>query len=149
MKKWILFLGLSLFSVCASAIDMFGVYPTHWFTGMKNTNLQLMMYGEKIGLFTKVTIKHPGVKVLKLNKVENVNYIFLDLSISASTKPGAFKIILSGGGLPEEDISFSLKAKSRENGKTRVKGVDSRDFIYLLMPDRFSNGDPTNDIIPW
>ncbi len=147
MKKWILFFSVSLLSLASSAIDMFGVYPTHWFTGMKNTNVQLMMYGENIGLFTKVTINHPGVRVVKLNKVENVNYIFVDLSVSASAKPGRFKILLSGGGLPQDDVSFSLKARSRENGKTRVRGVDTRDFIYLLMPDRFSNGDPANDII--
>ncbi len=148
MKRWILFFAVSLLSFSASAIDMFGVFPSNWFTGMKNTDLQLMMYGEKIGLFTKVTINHPGVRVIKLNKVENVNYIFVDVTIAANTKPGNFKIILSGGGLPQDDVSFSLKAKSRENGKSRVRGVDSRDFIYLLMPDRFSNGDLANDIIP-
>lgn len=147
MKKIILFLFFITHQTMVFAIDMLGVYPAHWFTGMKNTSLQLMMHGENIGRFNKVTITYPGVRVLRLNKVENPNYIFIDLSIASSAKPGNFKIILSGGGLPNEDVIYQLKAKSGQNGKTRVMGVNPRDFIYLLMPDRFSNGDPTNDII--
>ena len=46
-----------------------------------------------------------------------------------------------------EDILYELKPRSKENGKTRVKGVNAKDFIYLLMPDRFSNGDLSNDVI--
>lgn len=147
MKKIILFLFFITHQTMVFAIDMLGVYPAHWFTGMKNTSLQLMMHGENIGRFNKVTITYPGVRVLRINKVENPNYIFIDLSIASSAKPGNFKITLSGGGLPNEDVIYQLKAKSGQNGKTRVMGVNPRDFIYLLMPDRFSNGDPANDII--
>ncbi len=148
MKRFVLIFFAAIFCLQAYAIDMLGVYPTHWFTGMKNTNLQLMMHGEGIGRFTKISVSYPGVKVLKINRVENSNYIFLDLNISSTTKPGRFRIILSGGGLPSEDVSYELKAKNRENGKSRVMGVNTKDFIYLLMPDRFANGDAGNDIIP-
>jgi glycosidase len=85
---------------------------------------------------------------MKIYKVESPNYIFADLVISAQTKPGTFTITLSGGGLPAEEVNYELKAKSKDDGKTRVQGISSRDFLYLLIPDRFSNGDPTNDVIP-
>ncbi len=42
---------------------------------------------------------------------------------------------------------FELKPRSSQNGKTRIKGINSSDFIYLIMPDRFSNGDGSNDRI--
>jgi neopullulanase len=148
MKRIIFLLLIFLPAKKIFASDMVGVYPTHWFTGMKNSNLQLMMHGENIAGYTKVTITYPGVRVLKVNKVENKNYIFVDLSISATAKPGNFKIHLKGGGMPAEDVNYSLKGKNRENGKTRVMGVNAKDFIYLIMPDRFANGDPSNDIIP-
>ena len=148
MKKIIILVSLAMLSMHAWSVDMFGVYPTHWWVGMKQPKLQIMIHGKGITGFSKVGITHPGVKVLKITKTENPNYIFADLSISTTAKPGRFKIVLSGGGLAPEDFWYELKARSRENGKTRVMGVDSRDFIYLLMPDRFSNGDPSNDVIP-
>ena len=55
MKKTILVLAV-LLSVNAFAIDMYGVYPTNWWVGMKNPKLQLILHGENAGLFNKVTI---------------------------------------------------------------------------------------------
>jgi hypothetical protein len=114
---------------------------------MKNTKLQLLLHGENIGMYSKVTITYPGVKVEKLHKAESANYIFVDLTISPAAKPGKFKIKLTGGGMAAEDISYELKQKNKENGRSRAKGVSAIDFIYLMIPDRFSNGDPSNDII--
>jgi len=66
------------------AIDMYGVYPTHWWTGMKISKLQLILHGENVGLFNKVTINYPGVKVDKVSKVESKNYLVVDISIAAA-----------------------------------------------------------------
>ena len=145
MKKKLLLIIAILFAVNSFAIDYYYTYPTHWWIGMKNPKLQLILYGEMVGQFTNVSITYPGVKIEKINKVENKNYLFVDLVIAASAKPGVMKIKLTGGGLPQEDVFYEFKARSRQNGKTRVQGVTAADFIYLLMPDRFSNGDPSND----
>jgi glycosidase len=115
---------------------------------MKNAKLQLMMHGNEIGNNDKVTINYPGVKVEKVWKVENANYLFVDLTISPVTKPGTVKIGLFRKGLPVAAANYELKTRSKENGKTRVQGVVSTDVVYLLIPDRFANGDPTNDIFP-
>lgn len=146
MKKTILVLAV-LLSVNAFAIDMYGVYPTNWWVGMKNPKLQLILHGENAGLFNKVTINYPGVKVEKISKAESKNYLFVDLTIAATARPGKFKILMSGGAPGSEDVWFELKSRNTQNGKTRVQGVTAKDFIYLMMPDRFSNGDPSNDVI--
>ncbi|MEJ0101186.1 MAG: alpha-amylase family glycosyl hydrolase [Bacteroidota bacterium] len=118
-------------------------YPSHWWTGMKNTALQLIIHADNIA-GDVITVSYPGVKLLKVNKAENKNYVFLDLIISPTAKPGKIKIhFKSEEG--EGDTDYELKRKSKDDGKTRIQGVTQADFIYLLMPDRFANGDPSND----
>lgn len=146
MKKKLLAFCL-LVSINVFAIDMYGVYPTHWWVGMKNPKLQLILHGSNAGLFNKVTINYPGVKVDKVTKVESKNYLIVDITIAATAKAGKFKIVMSGGVPGSEDVSYELKARSNQNGKTRAQGVTAKDFIYLMMPDRFSNGDPSNDVV--
>lgn len=144
MRK-ILFCVCILFYLHSNAIDFYGVYPTNWWVGIKNNKLQLMMRGENIRRYEKISIKYPGISVVKLFKEESPDYLFADLIISSQAKPGKFKVILSGGGLPDEDFNYELKARSNQDGKTRIQGITSKDAVYLLMPDRFANGDPSND----
>jgi neopullulanase len=130
----------------ASGYKIEGIYPTHWWVGMKNPNLQLMVHGVNVRP-VKFTVSYPGVKLLKVTKSENNNYAFLDLVISPATKPGKVKIhIVSEEG--ETDVYYELKARSKENGRSRITGVTSSDLIYLIMPDRFANGDASNDKLP-
>lgn len=122
------------------------VYPTNWWVGMKWNHVQLMVHSP--GLKTSVQnveIKYPGVTLMKVNRVENSNYLFLDLNIAANAKPGLVKIKFNRINSQPLWVNYELKAKSKEDGKSRVQGVTSKDLIYLLMPDRFSNGDTSND----
>jgi len=144
-KRYCLAVILVLFSNCIFATDIFGVYPTHWFTGMKNPKIQLMIHGDNIGAYSSVKTTYPGIIVNKVGKAENKNYLFVDVTISSTAKPGKFKFTLSGGGQANEDINYELKSRSTQNGKTRVVGVHASDFVYLVLPDRFANGDPSND----
>ena len=144
MKRFFLFIFLFI-TIQGFSNDELKVYPTNWWVGMKNPKLQLILHKENVGLFSNVSITYPGVKMEKINKAENKNYLFVDLVIAASAKPGIMKIILSGGGLPLQHIFYELKPRSKLNGKTRIQGVTSKDLIYLLLPDRFSNGDASND----
>ncbi len=123
-----------------------GIYPTHWWAGMKNPRVQLMIRGFNASDLT-ISIVYPGVKVEKITKAKNSNYHFIDLYISPAAKPGTISIRFT---TPEGTgtVPFQLKARSKENGKTRIRGVDASDLIYLIMPDRFSNGDPSNDRLP-
>ena len=116
------------------------VDPTNWWTGMKNPELQLMVYGEGVSTL-EYSVSYPGVTLLKTNKVENPNFVFLDLNISAATSPGTFKIT-GKAGKTTLTWPYELKARTSE---PKGMGVSQADFIYLIMPDRFANGDPTND----
>ena len=120
------------------------VEPMFWFTGMQNPKLQLLVHGDQIAR-TTVTLNYPGVKLVKVNKVENPNYLFLDLSLSATVKPGTFPINFLVNG--KKIFSYSYELKTRDKSAGRIQGVTQKDFIYLLMPDRFANGDKTNDVV--
>ena len=147
MKRLMLLLCLTnVISITAfSQTKEYACFPLNWWVGMKDPKLQLMLHGDGIanakGGFT---INYPGVKIIKVNKVENTNYVFLDLFISPAAKPGVVEINVNRENSPFT-FNFELKARRTGNGKTFAQGVNTRDFIYLIMPDRFSNGDETND----
>jgi glycosidase len=118
------------------------IYPTHWWVGMKEKNLQLLIRG-KVNLSPKnFQLKYPGVRVKSVRNLENPHYLVVDLLLSAQTKPGTMHIQVG-----DFQVDYLLKARDAGNGKDRIKGVNAADFIYLIMPDRFANGDPSNDNI--
>ncbi len=118
---------------------------------MKWNKLQVMVHGEKVAdKFPMIKMGPGGVKLatgvhlMKINRVENPDYIFLDLVIDEAAKPGKFSFPF----LKDISIEYELKERRPGNGITFAQGVTSKDFIYLIMPDRFSNGDTSNDRIP-
>src|SRR5688572_17350089 len=139
MKKLILFVLVCLsLRGFAQSID---VFPTHWWTGMKSQSLQLMLHSTE-DLPKAVSISHPGIKVRRITQPSNKHYVFVDIDVTASAKPGTFKIRAGNQSIP-----YELKQRNPGNGKTRIRGLSGEDLIYLIMPDRFSNGDPSNDRI--
>jgi len=107
---------------------------------MKDPNLQLILYGPNAGTLT-YSVTYPGVKLVKAHKVENPNYAFLDLTIAPGTKAGTLKLIGKKG---DQTVMTSYELKAR-TGKPKGLGVSSADLVYLLIPDRFSNADESND----
>jgi glycosidase len=146
MKK-LIFLSLIVLlytSATAQTTDI-KAYPTHWWAGMKNPALQIMLHGKNIGAST-FSLSYPGVKLQKVFKAENPNYVFLDLTISAAARPGIIKIVMTSSN-GKREMAYELKARRTGNGSSYAQGVTSKDFMYLIMPDRFSNGDESNDRI--
>ena len=143
MRKLKLLIIIITFSLSTFALNIDRVEPMNWWVGMKNPNLQLLIHGNNISQY-QVSIKYPGVKVIKVNKVENPNYLFVNLTIdSKSAKAGTFKIDLLQNGKTEGSYIYELK--NRKPGSAGRQGFTSADVVYLLMPDRFANGDPSND----
>ncbi len=149
MKKLFLLLFLSISLHALS--ETYTLYPTHWWIGMKDQNLQLLIRGERIAEMIPVFKLSPagikladGITLKSVHHFESANYVVLNLLIDKNAKPGmrTLKFVMPGSNLK---IDYELKARNKENGKSRIKGVTSEDFIYLLMPDRFSNADPSND----
>ncbi|HET7116206.1 MAG TPA: cyclomaltodextrinase N-terminal domain-containing protein, partial [Hanamia sp.] len=146
MKKIIFVLLLTFFVLVNSfaQTSSYNCYPSNWWTGMKWNKVQVMIHGKGIGNAKAYTINYPGVKLEKVNKVESNNYVFLNINITSQTEPGILKIRVK-----EKDSSFNIDfpimRRRPGNGTAFAQGVTSKDFIYLIMPDRFSDGDTTND----
>lgn len=113
--------------------------PPFWWTEMKNPVVEVMLYGEKIGDCT-VSVDYSGVSVLKVERSENPNYLFVDLNISEGTLPGKLQLVLSKDS---SKISYPYELKKRN--KSSRKSINSADVVYLITPDRFVNGDYSND----
>ena len=144
--KRIAFISILLISLlpvyAANKPTLNRVEPPFWWTGFKNPSLQLMVYGERISE-TKPELSYEGVQLVSATSVENPNYLFLDLKLSPSVKPGKFEIVFKQNG--KTIVSSTYELKARENGSSKRIGFNSSDVMYLIMPDRFANGDSTND----
>jgi neopullulanase len=132
------------------------IEPLNWWVGMKDPRLQLIIHGQNIAS-SSVAINYPGVKVERVSKTENPNYLFVDLTISPDCRAGTLSLQLyqdveirkgkrnSSTKRIAKTYPYELKVRS---DFVKAQGVDASDLIYLLMPDRFSNGDPANDKYP-
>ncbi|HNP54395.1 MAG TPA: alpha-amylase family glycosyl hydrolase, partial [Ferruginibacter sp.] len=150
MKKTSLFLiGLLAWQLTTRAQSFQSeIYPTNWWVGMQWNNVQLMIHQKDIGLCDSITmLSYEGVKLNKVHRVEGKNYLFLDISIAANTKPGKLAFVPVTASKNNKPLYFELKERRAGNGILYAQGVNTKDFIYLIMPDRFSNGDESNDRI--
>lgn len=120
------------------------VEPLNWWVGLKNPNLQLLIHGENISE-TQPSINYPGVSIKKINKADSKNYLFLDLIIAKTTKAGSFTINFKKAGKIVYTYNYSLLPKQQSSAQMR--GFNSSDVIYLITPDRFVNGDYSNDVV--
>jgi glycosidase len=118
--------------------------PSCWWVGMKNADVQLMVYGNQIGTYSP-SVSVRGVTISKVEKVENPNYLFVTLTISGIAKPGKIDLLFKNNS---GEVHFLYELKERRKGSALRQGFTAADVIYLLMPDRFSNGNPANDSIP-
>lgn len=118
------------------------VNPLNWWVGMQNPELQLMLYAPGIGKTTPVLKPYQGVTIKAIHPVENGNYLFVDLLIGPEARPGVLHF-----DLKEYVLDYVLLQKNTDDGISRIQGVTDKDLVYLLMPDRFANGDTANDVV--
>ncbi|OUU46991.1 MAG: alpha-amlyase [Flavobacteriaceae bacterium TMED68] len=120
------------------------VEPPFWWTGMKLSNIQLLVYGNNIGKL-KPIINSSYIKLISTNKVKNKNYMFLNLEIDKGAQPGFVDVEFYDG--VNKVTKYSYQLKERNQKLINKKGFNSSDVMYLITPDRFVNGDPNNDEI--
>jgi glycosidase len=125
------------------------VYPQNWWVGMKYSTPELMIHGEGIGKANDVEIWGHDVKLADWHRAANPNYLFVHLRIDKAAKPGSLFIkIKVKDSVNPVMVPFILRARRPGNGTAYAQGVGPADFIYMLMPDRYSDGDPANDRNP-
>ena len=144
MKKSLLLLVvLGLFSSSfARCYKIQHVEPLNWWVGMAQKELQIAIHGKNISE-TEPVINYEGVSISRKVLTDNPNYIFLYVNIEPTTKPGTMTIRFEKNKKRVASYKYELKAR-KENSALR-ESFSSKDAVYLLMPDRFVNGDPKND----
>jgi glycosidase len=129
----------------APAIDH--VDPPFWWAGMHEQRLQLMVHGPAIADL-EPALAYPGVRIAQVTRVANRNYLFIDLVVDPKAAPGSLRIDFRGtGDARGRSASTTYRLLAREAGSAERKGFDTQDAIYQVMPDRFANGDSTNDSV--
>jgi len=144
MKKINIFFLLILFSISVFALNVDRVEPIFWWIGMKNPTVQLMVHGQDI-TSSEISLNYPGVRITSISRLENPNYVYLELNISPEAKAGSFQIQFRKS--KKEYTSYTYELKNREPNSANRKGFDASDVIYLITPDRFVNGNKANDAV--
>lgn len=134
---------LALLFVCLNlSAQVSKVEPPMWWSGMHNTNVMVTLYGENLADYA---VASNDLTITDVVRLENKNYLFVYLDFAAA-KPGTYQLVLEHS--QKESIQIPYELMERREGSALRKGYDSSDFIYLIMPDRFANADPTNDSHP-
>ena len=141
MKK-IIILSLTIFSLSLFSQQIEKIEPPFWWADMHQTELQILCYGQAISQYD---VSLSDGKLIHIRKTENPNYLFI-LMDTKDVKAGTFNINFQKNGKTIQTKNYELKQRS-SNSRLR-KGFDSSDVIYLLMPDRFANGNSSNDSHP-
>ena len=130
------------FGKAAPATEISRIAPNFWWAGMKNPELQILLYGEDIAT-SAVSVTGKNVTLKETVRQDSPNYLFLYLDLTDAPAQ-TFNITLTQGK-KKTTIPYELKQRTRKGSD--IQGFTSEDVLYLIMPDRFANGNPDNDIV--
>ena len=144
MKKILLILAaaMGLLTAQAAKVNVDRIEPTNWYVGLKNPSVQLMVYGEGIR-DAEVTIDYAGVTIDSLVRLDSPNYMLVYLN-TRGAQPGTMDITFKQGR-SKKKVKYDLLA--REMSGDKRQGFTNADVLYMLMPDRFADGNPANNQI--
>ena len=128
--------GASLFGA-KKAPMVTNVEPPYWWVGMANDTLQVMLTGPDIAQ-ASAEVDYSGVKLDRQVSLDSPNYKLLYFTIAPDTKPGKMPIRLNLDGR-KHTLDYELKARDMKGED--YEGFSAADVLYLLMPDRFAQGD--------
>ncbi len=133
MKRIIIltFLALHIIGMNA-AVKIDKIEPTDWYAGMKNPQLQLMVYGKGVASVQEVTTDYPGVRIDSVVRLDSPNYLLVYLNLQGA-QPGTMTLKLD-----KQKVEYTLK--QREKAGNQRMGFTNADVLYMLMPDRFAQG---------
>ena len=122
----------SAIAVKAASVKIDRIEPTDWYVGLKNPQVQLMVYGQGIRDVAKVTTDYPGVVIDSVVRLDSPNYLLLYMNLK-NAQPGEMTLKFDG-----KKVKYQLK--QREMSGDKRMGFSIADVLYLLMPDRFAQG---------
>ncbi len=136
---------LALSLMCSTqlfALEIKKVEPQFWWSGMQEEELQIMLYGDDLA-GALVSLSNDEVRIKEVVQLENPNYLLVYLDLK-NAKPSSFDLILKQGRKTRK-VPYELRQRPERD--RAYQGFDASDVLYLMMPDRFANGDTRNDIV--
>jgi len=129
--------------VAASSDGIERMEPPFWWQGFKNTELQLLVNGNGVSELTP-SVDYPGIDVTRAERGDSPNYLFVYLNIAASARPGTFELIFKG---EDKTLSYAYELLQKNPDPAHTTAFTAADVVYLITPDRYANGDVTNDSV--
>jgi len=143
MKKLLLLMAVAVGVLTShAAVKVDRIEPTNWYVGMKDPSVQLMVYGEGIR-DAEVSINYTGITIDSLVRLDSPNYLLIYLN-TRGAQPGMMDITFKQGR-SKKKVQYQLLAREM-SGEKRM-GFTNADVLYMLMPDRFADGNPANNQI--
>ncbi len=131
-KSKLLFFILFICSLITAQNQLQNIEPPFWFAGMEYQDFQLMLHGKDIALYTP-TLTYDGVKITGVDTTDNKNYLFINLKIEKTAKPGLLLFSFDKG---KKSFKFSYELRAKNTNYKRLE-INAKDVIYLITPDRF------------
>ncbi len=141
--KNILLISLFLVNCLSFSQEIEFAKPPHWFSQMKYHSIEVILKGKNIAK-AQFSVKAKGIKLKKVARESNPNYVYLTLDLKKA-KAGTFQIEYKLHG---KNYSFPYEIKPKKQHSKGIQGLSPSDLVYLITPDRFSNGDESNDTFP-
>ena len=140
MRRFFLFMAILMTCVVAKGADKKTVIdriePTNWFVGLKNSSVQLMVYGKGIRDVADVTTDYPGVTIDSLVRLDSPNYLLVYMNVR-NAQPGTMTLQFK---TQKKKFKIPYLLKQREMSGDKRMGFTNADVLYMLMPDRFAQG---------
>ena len=138
-----LLLGFSDPALAAGSDEIERVEPPYWWQGFKHRELQLLVHGDNVSELSP-SVDYAGVEIIRTERGDSPNYLFVYLDINESANPGTFELVFAG---PKRTLSYDYELREKNPDPAYTKAFSSADVVYLITPDRFANGDEANDSI--
>ena len=134
-----LLIVVSNFATAEKKQGEISIDPPYWWAGMKNSSVQLLVHYPQIR-DTEPSVSYPGVSIDSVVRLESPNYQIIYLNVNKSVAPGKMDIFFKS-----EEKSLAAKYELKKRDGVMPTPFSSADVLYLIMPDRFADGDTTNN----
>ncbi|OYU97059.1 MAG: alpha-amylase [Bacteroidetes bacterium B1(2017)] len=142
MKKYILICFLALVGsnlLVAQKPEIKRIDPQFWWNNLESRELQLCVYGTNVASYD-VKLKTSEISISEIQKLKNPNYLLLYLNLGTFHGKEFQLDFISEG--KTKTVTYQLRTLQKLPHQ-----MEASDLVYLVFPDRFSNGDPKNDAI--
>ncbi|HEX9628737.1 MAG TPA: alpha-amylase family glycosyl hydrolase [Pyrinomonadaceae bacterium] len=153
-KRFLLRAAVTIVCVLTSAIcnhaspqappEVSKVDPPSWWARHTINPVRLLVRGRNLA-GARVRSANPAIRVFDVLVNKNGTYLFVSLGISPAARPGEYPLTVDTAA-GRTTIPFRIEPALET--RSHFQGITTDDVIYLIMPDRFADGDPSNDIPP-